>query len=371
MRLLLMHFFMKKIIVFCILLVIVSCKKAKESECIIIDLATGIHEKNPAQISDLNDIAKVQYIIPIETNDSSLLSYVQIAGVGDESIGVYDNHSFFLINKEDGKILSCIQKTGNGPEEYISINQAKMDANKLVYITDFHRKRLNVYTLDGKRLSYIENDSINKFDIFDDGYFATTTSTNSNTKYNIAIYDSLWNFKRNGLPKKNDINFAIIYSEGTYKYNNELYFKSIIGDTIYHIRPEADKPYLVFNKGIYKMPDELRGSLSEMDAQKHKYINSEQVLIVSKYLFIKYLYDRKWYYDIWNIETSNLLYRSIYSPTGGKPGIPLIIESKIMNVWPCFVFGDYLYCNLEGESQNLIPSLLEDSNPVIIELKIN
>lgn len=360
----------KSALIFSLLLIIVSCNNVRENEYTIIDLSAGINENNVSGISDLNKIADVENIIPIETNDSSLLTYVQIAGVGKENIGIYDSRSFFIVDKKDGRIHSRIQKAGEGPDEYMSINQVRMN-NDLIYIADFHKKRINIYTPDGDLLDYIENDSINKFDIMDNGNFVTTASTNSSTKYNIAVFDSLWNFQRNGLPKKESTGFAIVYSEGTVKYNNELYFKSIIGDTIYHITSDADKPYLVLNKGIYKMPDQLRRDLSEMDAQKHKYINSEFVLIASKYLFINYSYDRKRYFDIWDTETSALLYRSIFSPAGGKPGIPLLIKDKTVNVWPFFVSGDHLYCVLEDEAvRYLLPGLPEDSNPVMIELKI-
>ena len=85
---------------------------------------SSVAEKEEATVSiDLDNISTRMEIIPLETNDSSLISSV--------SKIVHRNNRYYILDKEmdrivafddQGKFLNLINKKGNGPGEYTGLS---------------------------------------------------------------------------------------------------------------------------------------------------------------------------------------------------------------------------------------------------------
>jgi hypothetical protein len=349
-----------------------SCNHTEKSPHIVIDLENTITKKGSDELK-LNDISEKIRLIPIETNDSTLLSAVHIiAGTTEERVIIYDKQTVYFINKEDGKVLSTINRYGEGPEEYGLIMDVCLDKQKnTLYIYDPTKKSAKEYTVSGEFVKSIKNDSIGIFRILNDGHFAVSFPPYLNKDFALGIYDNSWNLLRKGIPKKKDRNFAMLYFDNIVEFNNEYYYKLTFSDTLYRISLEFDEPYLIVSKGKYKLPEELAASLSELDKHGDKYVQQDYGYLISNYYFQTYYYDRKAYYEIWNTENSALIYKSTYGQEGGIKGIPIVIEGKEICVWPGYVSGDFLYCFIEDEDAvSLVPSLPSDTNPIILEVKI-
>ena len=360
-----------------VFMVLFSCKKEEKTKCIVIDIANTINTKELKQFS-LDDIAQEIRLIPIETTDSILFGNVFIVGVTEEYIVVCEGTfgvepAVYFINKTNGKVSSIINRYGRGPGEYIRIAFVSLNKrDETIYLSDL--TKTNEYTFDGKLVNSFQNDSIGMLRMLKDGNFAVSyrwTNT-ANTEFALGIYDSSWNLKRKGMPKaEKNIKFDMIYTDGTIEFNDECFYRLAHSDTLYRITSEFDEPYLVYAKGKYRLPIEIKASREKTKKEGYRYIRDDSGMLISKYDFLSFYYNNKLYYDVWNIENSSLMYRSIYSREGGVYGIPITVNEKKIYVWPTFVSKDAIYCTIEGEDAiNLIPSLLEDSNPVILEIRL-
>lgn len=348
-----------------------SCKTQEKLPYVVIDIAGTINTKGPDTLT-LNDIFNIERVITTETSDNIVLSHMTIATASGDHIVVYESDALYFLNKEDGKMLSKLRKRGNGPGEYIRILDATLNnQDSTIYLLDPDKRKLNLYTFNGNFIKSVENDSIGIFRILNDGNFVVAYAPYPNSEYGLGIYDKSWNFIRKSIPRDNTHEYQMHYFEGIDKFNGEYYYRAAHQDTIYHITSESEKPYIVISKGNYKLPAEIEASLSSLNKEGYKYVQQDYGMLVSKYFFLQYYFDMKLYRDIWDIETESLLYRGIIGEGGGILGIPLSINGIQINVWPRYVSGDFMYCVVEAQDAvKFIPSLPEDANPVIVELKL-
>jgi hypothetical protein len=360
------------------LTLLVSCNPKENVKCIVIDLENTIHKQSPKNFK-LNDIAQSMRLIPIETNDSVLFKHVIIVGTTEENIVAHSGNigvlekAVYFINKIDGKVSSVISRSGQGPEEYISIGDVHLNKqDNTLYLYDPNRKRINEYTFDGKFIRSIRNDSIGVFRMLKDGNFAVSYSPFVDTEFSLGIYDSSWNLKRRGIPRVAvDEKFDMIYFDAILEFNGEHFYKLAHCDTLYRITSEFEEPYLVHSKGKYEIPIDIKANSRKTEESGYRYIQQDGGDLISTYYFITFYYDNKRYREIWDIENSLLIYRSEYSRDGGINGVPVIINEKEIYVWPRYVSNESLYCLIENEDAiSLIPSLPADTNPIILEVKI-
>ncbi len=89
------------------------------------------------------------------------------------------------------------------------------------------------------------------------------------------------------------------------------------------------------------------------------------------YLFLEFYFNDKMYRDVWNPETGTLLFRTEISDGNDLPGFPVGVNGETVYCWPNYAEGDNLYCILlHSEAKKIIPSIPEDSNPVILHLEL-
>ena len=136
---------------------------------------------------------------------------------------------------------------------------------------------------------------------------------------NLLIYDKSWNLIRRNICRDNTTNFAMINFDNLAKHNGAYYFKQTFGDTIYNVTQKADILYIVLDKGKYKMPVEIAASLDKLNKKGARYIQRDSYRLASNYMFLTY------YYDIWDFEKEQLIYRGILDYKARKriKGIPL------------------------------------------------
>jgi hypothetical protein len=358
-----------------IFIIILSCthEDRDKQACIIIDLEKAINLDASRKIT-LNDISTNLRIIPTETNDSVLFKDMTIQGITEKDIVVNGgNNVLYYVNRETGKVSTLLNRRGNGPGEYNSLAEVHVEnSDSSVYIYDL--RKINIYNFNGDFIKSVKNDSTGSVAVLNDGYYVVSFSPYLNLEYALGIYDKSWNLHRKSIPLDKDRKYAMIYFNQAKKYNDDYYYRPVLGDTLYQITSESEKPYIVTSKGKYKIPESVTATMDELRKSVHQYVYEEYGILISKYYFLLYEYNLTTYYDIWDIETSTLILREKYSPCrfpfeGG--GIPVLIGDVKVNVWPEYVSGNMMYCTVEAEDAvKLIPSLPWDTNPVILELEI-
>jgi hypothetical protein len=363
---------MKQLFFLFTLIFLTACSPEKKSDCININLAESIKLTN-SNLKSLNDISSDYHIIPVETSDSCLLSNINIKYVSDSDIWIKDNHVIYRIDRKNGRILFKLDKKGQGPEEYLSISDFVIDyKTRTIFIYDIGKKKLITYNFDGKYLNSFENDFIGSFDLTDEDCFLVSYNPYFDDPFHIGIYDKSWNLLNRFIPKTDAVNQNgnLHHFDVLYKFEGKHYFRKSFGDTIYQVDIQSINPYFIISKGNLKIPVRIATDISKK-AERSQYIYGEFGYMISGYYFSSYFYQNKNYQDVWNLETSSLIYRNLRQGPDSKNGIPFVIQGKTVFVWPKFAGKKYLYCYAPAdEMREIIPEMKEDDNPVILKIKI-
>lgn len=131
-----------------------SCIDTKVNS-IFIDLD---HAKNNLNYSSLFD--RIEYI-NLDAGDECLLSGIKKIYFDSDTIIFQDskNEGIFVFNKKDHKLVSHINRIGQGPEKYHKDNAMTVDTiSNLIHIYDMMNFKVNVYTYKGEYASSYKMD---------------------------------------------------------------------------------------------------------------------------------------------------------------------------------------------------------------------
>ncbi|MCG4739746.1 6-bladed beta-propeller, partial [Bacteroides intestinalis] len=98
------------------------------------------------QTSDINPICEVKYI-PLELTDNSLIGKIDKMLFRNNYFYILDksaNIGVFVFN-ENGKFIKVLNRTGEGPGEYIAPIDFDVDAEGNIYIADNVRQKIIKY----------------------------------------------------------------------------------------------------------------------------------------------------------------------------------------------------------------------------------
>jgi hypothetical protein len=130
----------------------------------------------------LSKLCRLSNLIPLETNENSLISSINKMYFVNEYICILDREGgkgVFLFDQY-GKFIRKIGKIGKGPGEYISIDDFTIDKNNsLVYLLT-NRKNILLYDINGK---YIRS--------FDIDFYASKIEYNNASKRIYFVGDDL------------------------------------------------------------------------------------------------------------------------------------------------------------------------------------
>ncbi|RHJ85328.1 6-bladed beta-propeller [Parabacteroides sp. AM08-6] len=128
-------------------------KASKEN---VIKISTINSEKNPLDRGKAFQYEDVK-IVPLETNQECLLTFLVEIFLTDEYIFVADPDSkeigndLYVFERATGKFLHKIGERGGGPAEYVAFNNFFYDKNKkTITLIDFHQNVFLTYGYDGK-----------------------------------------------------------------------------------------------------------------------------------------------------------------------------------------------------------------------------
>lgn len=104
----------------------------------------------------LSTLAKSYQLLPLETNDTSLLGGINKLVYHDDLMYLLDKRytaKVFVFTAKGGKFVRKFGQIGNGPGEYSNIDDFSIDEeNQLLYLLA-DRNRLMTYSLDGSYMS--------------------------------------------------------------------------------------------------------------------------------------------------------------------------------------------------------------------------
>ena len=251
-----------------------ACNESKQQEELInIDL-TGIIE-NDAQKTKLNEWAKNIRFIPLETNDDILIKYIsQVFQRGDKFLVSHGYDRVSVFNK-DGKYLHDIGSKGEGPTNFLSVNEVTLH-NDLIYIHEtYSKERIKVYDWQGKFIKKLELPAKVNGLLTIEGKeemlaYVPNMLGNEPTRFYILkgeeIMDSIPNpfiFPKAAFAQMFNSDFQP--TQGKLKAFIELH-----SDTLYKVNEKWEaSPYMVINIGKYQPTRKERYNVVLADARKN------------------------------------------------------------------------------------------------------
>ncbi|MDR0972936.1 MAG: 6-bladed beta-propeller [Prevotellaceae bacterium] len=355
------------------LLMVGACAE-KSLDYYVIELDSELYADNKSIL--LNDLAESIRVIPVQTTDSVLLASITIAGTQGNDIVAYTSRYAYRINKTDGSVRIFLNKRGEGPKEYGSIASMVLESDTAVMLMDLRKYGFARYNLRGEFLDFTPLDSLSSYHKLPDGNYYATYPLYLKTPSYTAVYDKDRNFLRRGIyndRREMEYNLNILNSD-LRRSNGRLLYKDYFGDTIFQVTTEQDRPYLIIKKGAYKLPPEMMADFQKARSGGHNYIREQDYHIASKYYFLRSLYSRREYYDIWDMETGKLLYRQIRDDIDTPIGIPVLVNNIEIRVWPNYaphIENNTIYCQIPpADVLKLFPDAPEDTNPMLLEVKL-
>ena len=318
-------------------------------------------KKEDVFINKLNTVC-----IPLELTDSSILGDCYIVEDFNDKIIICDYQNVYAFHNVNGSFFSRVSHKGEGPEDYVGISDVSISSEDgSILILDNMGKKLNFYSInDGKFINSISNDTVVSIQQLKDNRWLAYNSPLHSAKYDICIYDKQWKLLRGICKRKGTAEHKGIISINDFlSSNGEAY--SYTNDTIYHISETGDiTSFLYIAKGGLSIPDEIASDITQK-SKRDSYIWGEQICFSNKYCFLRYYYNRKIYFDIWNIHSKELCYRNIVQKPSDKMGLPIKVGNETYFTWPKYVNNNTFYCITYSENEDKI-----EDNPIVLKFKI-
>lgn len=254
------------IILFCLSEQIIKAQDIanKKKEIITID----INKIYPEKDITIQDIASVEYI-PLETNNNSLLKYLNIGSITDSLIITYNLDGDVFVFNRKGKFINTFNRKGGAGHEYSNLHFLCFDNKKNeVYIEDHGVQcKIYVYSLNGifKRKfnlpeniwPYLMQNYDNDYLLCCDGYeldkpnvktketpyFFISKKNNEITPLNYKISKKIKNYITE--TRGNQSIASAINASPLIKNGNETLLSDFASDTIYSLKGNSRTPFIV------------------------------------------------------------------------------------------------------------------------------
>ena len=238
-----------------------------ESDLVIIDVSVDNVEK-----LDYKDLFSAYTAIPLETNDESLIATISKIYVTDEYIIIFDSKiATILLFLKNGNFVRRIGQKGNGPNEYLFLNDIFYDSKtQMIYAHERFQQRIFLYDLFGNfhKKTQASEYHFNSFCKSDVGFwiYSCVKPNDKEEGYNLTLLeDDLQQQKGEFFPQKEFIN-AVFSSTFTCDEDGIPYFFYPTSNIIYQLKQNKPKPYFRIDFGEKTMPYEKIKKLTDHKA---------------------------------------------------------------------------------------------------------
>ena len=364
-------------------------------------IIVDVTKRYPQKELILQDCMDVEYI-PLETNDE-FLTQGRVLAISKNFIVVknrINDGDIFIFDRTTGKSLKKINRRGQGPEEYIDIQEIVLDEDMdEMYVHNAARSgRLLIYNLDGKfkrSIVYKQGVSFWYLHNFDRENLICKGSI-FDTKKNMYEHPLLLISKQDGSITK-EIQFTYekeISTSMNVKIGDMglwldiLYYPTICyfdnwalslpsSDTIYKYQPDHTMTPLIvrtpsiqtIQPKVFLFPRLLTDRYYFMEIVKKGFDP-----VAKKMPSTELLYDRQrnalFEYEVYNIdyvEKKRISFSPINLATGPRPLNDEIVSWQVLEAYQ--LVEDYEKGGLKGRLKEIASKLDEDDNPVIMLIK--
>jgi hypothetical protein len=283
-----------------------------------IDIYNAFNAKKTITLSSI--VQSVEYI-PLETRSDIVLTTGFIYQITNEHIIAFNNNGktvqILMFERKSGKYIKEIAKAGRGPNEYRNpVRDCFNIYNKVIYANGNNRDIIS-YNLDGKylesfKLPELDDPAIKggkrfvffstylKDDVF--VYYVPNTSGFEKRKIILFSRDSIIKEYPNYLSweRKNlNVSYGFGNSCDFFRFDNSLFFKELLNDTVFQVTKEKLDPLFVFSAGKLSFPYSKREEFNTSDKYQ-KCLVVSRLMGNSGFLFFELFCDEKRYFSFYD-----------------------------------------------------------------------
>lgn len=315
------------LLVLCLFIASCSHDLKKTSTLDIIDIPKALENQEDVKISEF--IQGIEYIHLEETDQSLLLGplievtdeYIIARNSGPSAMG-----PIILFDRETGKFIRTVGKSGRGPEEFQMGNSTIYNIyNKTLYGRGYNHD-IKEYDLDGSFLGSFKlplmidekvpeqfgTPSINLDQYLSSDIFVASINNSIGwDKRRIILFtrDSIIKVFPNYLfwERKDWGSSTRIGGTSFFRWNDNLSMKEVFNDTVFQITITSLIPRFVFLTGGHNPPPEVQGQIISADfsTEMAKYFLIGNIFENGNFLFFHLGYNKNSYTGFYNKVTKN------------------------------------------------------------------
>ena len=258
-------------------------------------------------------------IVPLESNVDSYIPKLTDVFISSNFIALssgrdYPNYTSVKLFSRKGVFIRSIGKRGDGPGEYIlPLNVCIDESESYIYVNDWVKGRLLLYSVDGQFLKSIniENFSPSKHFVLSllknnkIGAYFNRPAVPTDDFYSLIVFDSVLNVTNRVHHQKNDQN--LLHNRGGWKFCQETTENLILWesfyDTIYYLNSTyEDIRKVCFNTGRKRITPEVRANRK---IKIEKYYHPDMIRVLGNYIFFYLVYNGDAPLMYYNIKSNN------------------------------------------------------------------
>lgn len=373
-----------KTIFFVIFLVFFSvgtgCKvnSGENTQLPVFDLGTTIGK----QISDTftwNSIAKRITYVPVSTSPDALFGSANLVHVGNDLYCMvdYKTNTIFRTDK-NGKVINSFSRKGNGPGEYVMLTYVYVNSeDSTIRIFDQRGDKYIVYDLEGNLIQeiFLKDKGIGTPLLISDNYIVT--KGREQEAYRLCITDKELNIRERLFFTDTTCTeierMCLLWQINKCKNRDLAIINYANEDTVFAVNGNGMQPLCVFEKGKYKLPDTEAKKMAENTPQGSPFIRSMWLSSVPGYYLISYLFENRFYDEIWSKTDNQIVSR--FSNENGEFGYPFRLPSgKKIRIHSNSLFinanivGLFIPASIAAEEK--IADVEDDDNPVLVVIEL-
>jgi hypothetical protein len=353
----------------------VGQKENVDTENIIVDLQQA--DKSP-YISNLEQIE----LIPLETNDSCIIGTSHLLRIDDEKIVIVSDQSREIcIFTLSGKFICTISKAGQGPQEYLRIDDIQLHPEtKNIEVLDGMQNKILEYTKHGE---FVSEKKI-PLKVFFNKFFCTKNNQfvldrgipfdADSSQYSVYVLLEDLTPKAKLFPYKKASHFYISPRQTIQNVEDQLYYLPVYSQTLYKMENFEITAEYVYSFGKHDMDMDFLWDYPIHDPFKLieklkdcNFIYFFNLTVSGKQILADFLYRNTPYFHVYDLETkSRKLFIDENMKDCGSAIIPLTSkDGKFVSV----LYPEQLHLLRKFHQVNDIPSLNDDDNMLIIKYK--
>ena len=290
-------------IIILIFLFCISCsQKLPEKEKMYIDLKDDPAGGTPVKLSSI--ASGIEYI-PLESKRNTMLAPGKRIFVLDSLIVSCGFHQTYSFDRTSGKFVREIGTYGRGPGSYSgsSVLAYLNESRGIIINAEGWDYSLIEYSPEGKIQNQLKLKRMTSYATWLSGslYAAFYPNSEGNDNVRMIIFNSdndsiVAEFQNKRTCTNNTSRFVVLpYEAWFYYFENGLFFKEYLNDTIFQVTEHELVPRIIFDTGKHSPPYEERETFNPVD-----FYRIDMIIENRDYIFFRLIFQKHSYYGMFD-----------------------------------------------------------------------